>query len=486
MTSTLAPLEKALAVNTDRSSYGTFAEIGAGQEVARWFFRAGRASATVAKTMSAYDMTFSDAIYGSEQHRRYVCESRVGSMLDHEYDLLIERLGDSRGADTRFFAFADTVASRRADSVNGGHGWLGVRFQHEPGAAPSDAVIHIRLLDRRTLEQQEAVGRLGLNLVYACQFLAHDPASMIRSLRDNLDEHQFEVDMIRLRGPVFEGVDNRVLSLHLVREGLADAVLFAPDGRVLQPADEFFGKDVLVQRGRFRPLTQLHVDMFERARAQFVAARPDCDNCVLSLMELTTNNLVVGGDVDVEDFMARVDTIGSLGHHVVVSNYAETYRLSEFVMKYTRGRVGLVMGIGHLAQIYDARYYEDLQGGLLAALGCLFHERVTALIYPAYSLDVQTPCPEGAEVRELTTAANYSAGPEVQHLHQHLLATGSVCDIDGVDESLLTINSENVLAAVREGRPEWAEHIPAPVAALIQERGLFGLSSEARRSASAA
>lgn len=474
---------KARIVNGDDSSYGTFAEIGAGQEVARWFFRAGRASRTIAKTMSAYDMTFSDAIYGAQDGSRYVCENRLHAMLDKEYALLEVRLGEERGESTRFFAFANTVTSRRGDHLVGGHGWMGVRFQHEPGAAPSEAIIHVRMLDRVTLDQQEAVGVVGVNLLYASLFLAKEPVRFVASLSDNLGHHDVEVDFIRLTGPAFGGVDNRLLALHLVEFGLTDAVLFDGSGAVQQPADAFFGKDLLIQRGRFRPVTHLHLDMLESARAQFCEDDgADPDN-LLCLMEITLHNLLHAGHLDATDFLERVDVLSELGYHVMVSNYAEYHRLSEFVAKYTKGRVGVVMGVGHLRSIFDEQYYVKLPGGLMAALGQLFRPGVRALVYPAHSLCTTAPCPTDVdgEAKVLLTAQGFTPPEHLKHLYLHLLDRRCIADLRAFHSPYLRINSEDVLADIQRSGDAWADDVPASVAARVRERNLFGYGAEQRK-----
>jgi hypothetical protein len=474
MKTRLSPSEKAYAMNQDPTSYGTFAEIGAGQEVARWFFRAGNASKTVAKTMSAYDMTFSDAIYGAEENNRYVCESRLYKMLAKEFSLLELRLGAQRGASTRFFAFANTVTSKRAENYGGGHGWLGVRFQHEPNAAPSDAVLHIRLLDRHVLDQQEAVGLVGVNLVYACLFLAHDPIQFVHSLNENMALHQVEIDMIHLQGPAFPGVDNRLLSVHLVEAGLTDAVIFAPDGRVVQPSDALYGKHLLVQRGRFRPVTFLHLDMLEKAKSQFLEESAVDEALLVPLLEITLNNLLFGGRLDVRDFLARVDVLGDLGFHVMISNYAEYHRLAEFFVKHTRGRVGVVMGVGHLQHIFDERYYEDYPGGLLAALGNLFRSTVKALVYPAHSLSTLHPSPSDPRERKRVDAQTFTPPEKLTFLYRHMLQSGAIEDIRGVTEEFLSINSEEVLDDIRRGGTSWRLAVPPIAANHIAERSLFG------------
>src|ERR1043165_8304200 len=259
--------KKAFQINLDAKKYGTFAEIGAGQEVARRFFHVGGAAGPVAKTMSAYDMTFSDAIYGSAQ--RYVSRVRLQTMLDHEYSLLIERLDQKLGGVRTFFVFADTVAARSFKQHNESHGWLGVRYQTEPRGEPSQIVIHVRMLDEANVDQQEALGIIGVNLLYGA-FHYPQPEKLIASLQENLAPNRMQIDLIKFSGPAYAKVDNRLMSLQLVSQGLTDAVMFTADGEMVQPSEILHKKAILIERGSFRPVTCATNDMLEGARRQFL------------------------------------------------------------------------------------------------------------------------------------------------------------------------------------------------------------------------
>ncbi len=269
---------KAVQINLDNTKYGTFAEIGAGQEVARWFFRVGGAAGTIAKSISAYDMTVSDAIYGASG--RYVSRQRVETMLSYEYHLMNERLAAERGENTRFFVFADTVATKSYTRKDNWHGWMGIRFQPAPGSEPSQIILHVSLLDRETVLQQEAIGILGVNLIHAALYGA-DSAALVRQLLDDLSSERIEVDLIDFSGPAFAEVDNRLMILELVHCGLSDAAMFLPDGKVVQPAEAFYKRPVLVLRGRFRPVTNVVVDMLNCALAQFLREPANHDEDVL-------------------------------------------------------------------------------------------------------------------------------------------------------------------------------------------------------------
>ena len=202
--------QKALEINLDDRVYGTFAEIGAGQEVARYFFQVGAAAGTIAKTMSAYDKVYSDEIYGPEPNGRYVCESRLYKMLDHEFELMETRLKHER-PNTNFFAFADTVAAMNFSKTIKGEGWLGLRFQLKPGGKTNDLVIHVKMLDNDNKLQQQAIGVLGVNLLYGVYRYSHDVEILIQSLMDSL-HGRVSIDMIRLSGGNFKDIDNHLLT----------------------------------------------------------------------------------------------------------------------------------------------------------------------------------------------------------------------------------------------------------------------------------
>lgn len=351
--------QKALKINLSRVLHGTIAEIGAGQEVARWFFSVGGAANTVAKTISAYDMGVSDAIYGPAE--RYVSRQRLEAMLEHEYPLLLERLNEKRGETTAFFAFADTVAARSYSRREEGHGWLGIRFQPSPHSESSDIIIHVRLFDKENMRQQEALGVIGVNLIYAAYYLRDDPEVMTRSLLDELSRDRVEVDMIQLSGPCFEGVDGRLMSLRLVQLGLTDAAMFTASGEAVQPGEVLYNKPVLVLRGSFRPLTNTIMDMLIRGEKQFTAEPGSASSVVL--LEMTLNNLFGETGIDPEDFLARADILESLGHTVLITNLSHYHSVAVYLSRYTNNRIGLVLGVPALSQIFDEKYYLDLEEG---------------------------------------------------------------------------------------------------------------------------
>jgi hypothetical protein len=477
---------KALTINLDDRKYGTFAEIGAGQEVARVFFQAGGASGTIAKTISAYDMNFSDAIYGKAP--RYVSRERLGLMLDHEYNLLIERLGSQRGERTAFFVFADTVATKGYKGTNDAHGWLGVRFQTEPGGPASDVLLHVRMWDKENVLQQEALGIAGTNLIYAAFYYRDDPKRFIESLVDNLGIQRLEVDMLKFSGPAFAQIDNRLMALYLVQFGLTNAVMFGCEGDVLQPSEILYKKAILVERGSFRPVTHVNVDMLNCATAQFVQEPVVKGKDIVVIMEITMNNLLAAGALDAEDFLQRVDLLGALGFTAMVSNYSEYYRLTSYFRRYTKEMIGVVMGINNLLEIFNEKYYEHLEGGILESFGRMFRHAVKLYIYPmrqeAYDRYLSTGgvATPGSHVGHafaanvLITAKNVHIADHLRNLYDHLLENHYIDTITGFDRDVLGIISRDVLGRIRGRDPSWEQMVPATVATIIKQRRLFGYS----------
>jgi hypothetical protein len=473
---------KALAINLAESRYGTFAEIGAGQEVARHFFQAGGASGTIAKTISAYDMVFSDTIYGKAP--RYVSRERLLTMLDHEYRLLGERLAESRGRHTRFFVFADTVATVGFKGGTDAHGWMGIRFQVHPQEPPNDIILHVRMWDKDAVLQQEALGIIGVNFIYGAFFYRTAPDRFIRSLADGLGTDRIEVDMLKFTGPAFAQVDNRLLSLLLVQTGLTNAVMFSPDGDVLQPSETLHRKAVLVERGSFRPVTRVNVDMLNCATAQFLKEPAVKGQPVMVLMEITMNNLLASGRLDAADFLARVDLLGGIGYTVLISNYSEFYRLTSYFRRYTKEMIGVALGINNLVEIFNEKYYENLEGGILESFGRLFRHSVKLYVYPMRKAAYQRyAVPGSAAVDDgelsalaadaLITADDLRVQPHLRHLYAHLLEHRFIESVTGYGPSSLNIISRDVLARIRANETGWEELVPPPVAAMIRQRALF-------------
>jgi len=453
---------KALAVNLDARRYGSFAEIGAGQEVVRWFFRVGGAAGTIAKSMSAYDMSVSDAIYGP--CRRYVCRQRLQDMLDREHALNLERLKESRGDTTAFFAFADTVSARNFHGTNDCHGWMGIRFQAHPRDEDSQIILHVRMLDTENALQQEALGIVGVNLLHGAFFLNHEPDQLIESLLDNLNTRRIEIDMIEFSGIAFRHVDNRVMSLRLVQLGLSDAAMFSADGEVLQPSEVLYKKPILVERGSFRPLTNVNVDMLEAAKVQFESEDDVDSGDVVTLAEITMRNLKANGEIDLRDFLERVDVLAEAGMTVLISDYFEYYRLAEYLARHTKKKIGITMGAASLIELFDEKYYTELDGGILESFGRLFKNDLKLYIYPLLN----------RETGELIKVDNLEIAPEIRSLYQYLVDKGCIEQLEDYDPDHLTTFSREVLQQIQSGDPNWVEHVPLEVAELIQKLGYFG------------
>jgi len=460
-------LQKALQINLDPRWYGTIAEIGAGQEVARWFFRAGGAAGTVAKSISAYDMAVSDAVYGKSD--RYVSMARLQAMLDHEFQLNLERLDDERGDDNAFFAFADTVVARSYRGGNECHGWMGVKFQSHQHDEPSQIVIHVRMLDAEAALQQEALGVVGVNLLHGAFFSYHQPDTLVESLLDRLSTGRIEIDMIQFKGIEFRSIDNRLMALKLVQVGLSGAAMFGPDGQVLQPSEALRKKAILVERGSFRPPTVVNIDMLESARTKFEADPAVADRDVLVLTELTMANLMAdGGRVDRRDFLARADLLAACGTTVLISDYVAFHRLAAYLAWRTDGRIGIVMGVPSLMEQFDEANYAELPGGILESFGRLFKNDLRLYVYPMLR--------DG----KVTTIDTVEVGPELQPLYDYLSRRGSFVDLDNYKPEYLPILSRDVLHRIGSGDPTWESMVPEEVGALIKKRGFFGYSRAER------
>ena len=457
--------QKAIQINLDNSKYGTFAEIGAGQEVARWFFRVGGAAGTIAKSISAYDMTVSDAIYGASG--RYVSRQRLETMLDHEYSLMTEHLAEKRGESTRFFVFADTVAAKSYTRKENYHGWMGIRFQIRPGSEPSQILLHASLLDRETTLQQEAVGILGVNLVHAALYEAA-PTALLRHLLDNLSSERIEVDLIEFSGAAFERVDNRLMSLGLVHSGLTNAAMFTPEGKVVEPAEALYKRPILVLRGRFRPVTNQTVDMLHCALAQFREEPANQGEDILVVAEMTLRHLQQGDVIDDRDYLDRVDIIRAIGQTVMVSKFGEFYRLANYLQSHTTKLIGLVMGVPTLREIFEEKYYTHLAGGILESFGRMFKNDLKLYVHPL--LDPVAGIS--------ATAADFRVSPKLQHLYNFLVESGHIQPIRDYKSEYLSIFSHDVYRKLKEGDPTWVDDVPPNVALLICQRHLLGYDPE--------
>jgi len=455
---------KSLRINLNENIYGTFAEIGAGQETVRNFFRAGGASGTIAKAMSAYDKDFSDAIYGVEDDGRYVTEARLKKMLFHEMQLMEDRISREKHPSKLFFAYANTVATIDFAKKFKGHGWVGIKFQMDPNEDYNEIILHARFLENDAKLQQITLGTLGVNLIYGAYYKHDEPRKLLRYLYDHIDKDQIEIDMINFSGPRFEKVDNRLMSLQLIKNGMTEAVMFGPDGNNMLPAAVLYKKNILALRGSFRPVTKVNIDMYERSYDIFVHENKVDKENTICLFEITLSNLRAEGEIDEEDFMDRARLLCSLGHTVLISNFQEYYKLVEYFSRYTKARMGLTMGVNNLIDIFDEKYYRHLSGGILEAFGKLFFKDLKVYLYPMQ--DVVT--------NEITTSKNLKVHPRMKELYKFFKYNGKVVDIEDYNPDILNIFSREVLQMISDGNDGWEVMLPPGVSKIIKEKNLFG------------
>jgi hypothetical protein len=456
--------DKALRINLDEKKYGTIVEIGAGQEVARQFFLAGAAAGTIAKTMSAYDMKFSDAIYGVQEDGRYVSRARVSSMMEQEFDLVVARVGDIRSKSSRYFSYAATVAAKSFGRDNECHAWCGIRVQMYPGAEPSNITVHVRMLDDNAEAQQQALGVIGVNLIYAAYFYFENPKMMIDSLTDNIKNGRIEIDSIDFKGPYFEDVDNRVKNIYLIRSWKTRAIMIKPDGSVAVPAEMLYKKNVLTIRGSFRPVTNLNVDMMEQGLKEFTTKEGVDHSNSVAIAEISLNDSH-GNDTKVseEDIIARVQLLNSLGYNVMVSDYTRYFSLRAYFRQYTKLQIGIVVGMVNIGQIFDEGFYRGVEGGILEGFGKLFPDNTRLYIYPELDSD-----------GELSDFNTVKVPDHLRFLYRHLLENGFIAGIECSDRELFKIYSREILKLLPKGRGDWEKLVPKGAVDEIIENRFFG------------
>ena len=463
----LSAKQKALEINLNPNIYGTFAEIGAGQETVRFFYRAGGASGTLAKAMSAYDKDFSDAIYGKEEHNRYVTEERLKKMLDHEMDLMEERLNRETHKDKLFFTYANTVTTIDFTKTYKGHGWVGLRFQLDKDQVDYNEIIfHIRFKETNAQLQQETLGTMGVNLIYGAYYYHDNPRRLLKSLYDGLDKDQVEIDMVNFGGPMFAYVDNRLMSLQLVRNGMTDAVIFGPNGKSFLPAALLYKKNIFALRGSFRPVTNVNIDMLNSSLEMFMANPDVHEENTEILFEITLSNLSSEGEIDERDFLDRADIIGSLGYNVIISNFSEYYKLVHYFAEFTKNttQIGLGMGVNNLLEVFNANYYENLPGGIMEAFGKLFKKNVMVYLYPFLDKDTN----------ELLTSENLKVSENLKELYKFFKFNQRIRDVENFNPAFLNIYSRKVLELIGKSEEGWENQVPAKVAEMIKDRGMLG------------
>ncbi|MFK5982888.1 MAG: TonB-dependent receptor [Flavobacteriaceae bacterium] len=455
---------KALRINLNQNIYGSFSEIGAGQETVRNFFRAGGASGTIAKTMSAYDKDFSDAIYGIEPDGRYVTESRLKTMLSHEIGLIEQRITREKHPNKIFFTYANTVTTIDFAKKYKGHGWLGIRYQVEPNGEYNEISLHIRFHENEATLQQNTLGILGVNLIYGAYYKFNEPKKLLRYLYDHIDKDKIEIDTINFSGPQFENVDNRLMSLQLVKNSMTEAVMFGPDGNNILPASILYKKNILALRGSFRPVTKVNIDMYEKSLEMFKKEKRVDEDRTLVIFEITLSNLRAEGEINEEDFMSRARLLCSLGHTVMISNFQEYYKLVEYFSAYTKKRMGLALGVNNLIDIFDEKYYRHLSGGILEAFGKLFFKDLKVYLYPMLN----------PKTGEYTNSENLKVHPRMKELYKFFKYNGKVVDIEDFNKEHLNIFSRKVLKMIQNKEAGWEELLPEGVSDIVKKQKLFG------------
>lgn len=461
MSVSLSTHQKALRLNLDLSIYGTFAEIGAGQDVAGNFFKAGAASGTVAKSISAYDMTFSDSIYGKEKSGRYVCQQRVEKMIQYEYELLLERL-DKSEPDIKFFSYSNTVSARNFHGTNEAHGWHAIRFRHTPTAGPSDLVLHTKLNDQTNVLQQKAIGVLGVNMIHSVFNRTQSTKDLITGIMDHLDRSRIEIDMIQVKGPAFSHIDSRLLSLQLIIDSYTDAVMFDEMGHVKLAKDILYRKNIIVTRGSYRPPTKVNFDILKTGLKNF--SRDIGDKNIVSLAEITVNHLKEDGEITVEDFLARVDLLATLGQKVLITNMPQFSHLTNYISSFKPEKMALVFGVYNFMQLFETEY-SKFAGGILEALGRLFRDNVLVYLYPYR---------ENNQADSLVDLNSVQLKNQNQALLEYIKSTGNVKNLEGYNDDLLHIYSRKVLKMIRNSEEGWEDFVPPEIAQAINEKCLFG------------
>lgn len=459
----LSPKQKALQINLNPTIYGSFAEIGAGQEVARNFFQAGGASGTIAKTISAYDMTFSDSIYGKTASGRYVSELRLMKMLDIEYRNVIDLLETNSENQVRFFAFANTISALNFSKTNYSHGWIGIRFQNEANSDPNEVILHVEMHENDNILQQQSLGILGVNLIYACYHYWQNPNVFLKSLLDDLSPDRIEINAIRMSGPQLKYVDNRLLSVQLVKNGMTDATIFDAKGRVQMPADLLYKKNVMALRGSFRPITYVGFDMLKTG---FSLLKNDVEYTkenTIVLCEMTLNNLCGNGEMDDKEFLDRAELLCGMGQNVMISGFKEYYRLVDYFNRFQLKQLRLVTSSATLKNIINQEYYQHLKGGILEAFGHLFTGNTKLYIYPSLQKD-----------NTLLNSENIEIDEDIKHLYKHLKTNNKIIDITSANQSKLNIYSHDIIEKIQSNDSTWEEMLPIYIAEQIKTKKLFG------------
>ncbi len=449
-------IEKALALNLKEEIYGSFSEIGAGQEVANNFFKAGAASGTIAKTISAYDMKVSDTHYGKT--KRYVSMPRLENMLSVEYENLVYNLSE-KADETCFFAFANTIETINFFKNNQGQGWLGIKFQTKPNEMPSQVMIHILLHDSQLKDQQEAIGILGVNIISHLFLNYTSIEDYIKKLTCNIETGRVEINFMEVSGPFFNKIDNRLLALLLVKHKHTRAAMFDSNKRVLQPLNALYKKDLLIVRGRFRPPTLVNINMFESSLDFLENTKKIKRENILPIAELTLHNLEGTDDnCEMQDFIDRANLLSELNLPVLITDFKYHYELTDYLNTYIKKKTThIVLGINNLESAFEEKHYSHLNGGLLEAFSSLCGSNSNLLVYPERTVH-----------NTLKKLQHIEVSPSTKHLLDYFMFNNNIQDINNVKEDVLHILSDEVLKMIRESNEEWKEMVPKRIETIIE------------------
>ena len=454
---------KSLRINLNENIYGTFVEIGAGQEVARHFYRVGAASGTIAKSMSAYDKSFSDSIYGKEEDSRYVTQNRLDKMLEHEMNLLEKRISRKKYPNKFFFVYANTVATIDFVKKFKGHGWMGIKFQTDPKDDYSEIKLHLRFHQNEAKLQQESLGIMGVNLIYGAFYKHNEPLKLMKYLYDHIDDQSIEIDTINFSGPLFKDVDNRLISLELVRLGMTDAVVFDETGTNVLPAQVLYKKNILTLRGSYRPITKVNEEMFKKSLKAFLEEKGVKKENTIVLLEITLSNLRSTGDIDDSDYLDRAKLLCSLGHMVMISNFSEYFKLVKYLTRYTKKQLGLTMGVTNLIEIFDEKYYDSVKGGILEAFGNIFKNNMKIYLYPVLDKQKDT----------IIDSTNLKLEDNMKEFYKYFKVNNKILDLE-FNKDFLNIFSKDVLKQIKNNTPGWEDKLPEGASDLIIKKKMFG------------
>ena len=462
MSTILSTKEKSVHININSAYYGAIAEIGGGQETARHLFQAGGASNTVAKSISAYDKLFSDHFYNQGTPSRYVAEERVKKMVDYEYDELIQILDKKNSK--KFFAFANTVETLNFSKTNQGNGWLGIAVEGTDRYKPNKILIHVKLHENDTLLQQYTLGALGINLIHDGLFQWEDPRKILLSLLDNLDTDRVEVDYVYVEGPDMQWCDNRLLNLMLVNNNMTPAIMFDQSGKVQQPSDMLYKKNVLLMRGYFRPINNLGIEFLEDSLSIFKRDENYKPDNTIAFCEISLKYLMQNENLNEKDFLHRVDLLNMVGQNVMVSNFSRYFKLVDYFAHFKLIKLRIVVGLPTFDKIMDSSNYPDLRGGLLEAMGTLFQENVKMYLYPYTDMNTG----------EVIYPEDNHFSNENKLLWQYLISIRKILILKGIPSNHLQVTSAYITSLIENGDEQLINFVPEKVFNHIRDNKLFG------------